>query len=332
MDIVSQHLADTSSTGLLIVFVSLATIAILLFILDRIACSKIAKESSKIRALRALNSTMKFHKVAASFEIRKHYDNKSSYNRINPSYLMTADMRENIHFYVDIARKIKENRGQYEEYSQQARDIKENVVTDLNNMRSSILRRLYRWCENRVFDKTLLSPVMDCSFYVLMSYSSPKGKVNLSKERMYHFNDMYACLESVSRSNLDKGTKKLLALVERGQLSDSLRYDILRRDRFRCVICGASADDGARLHVDHIIPVSKGGKSEYDNLRTLCERCNIGKSDKIESVVTNGTTKSEADRNDICPYCGNRLVLRKGSHGEFYGCSEFPRCRFTKSV
>ena len=70
---------------------------------------------------------------------------------------------------------------------------------------------------------------------------------------------------------------------QRRLMSDSLRYDVLRRDGFRCQICGATQKDGVRLHVDHIYPVSRGGKTEMSNLRTLCERCNMGKRDKIET-------------------------------------------------
>lgn len=70
---------------------------------------------------------------------------------------------------------------------------------------------------------------------------------------------------------------------QRRLMSDSLRYDVLRRDGFRCQICGATQRDGVKLHVDHIYPVSKGGKTEMSNLRTLCERCNMGKRDKIET-------------------------------------------------
>ena len=55
-------------------------------------------------------------------------------------------------------------------------------------------------------------------------------------------------------------------------MTDSLRYDVLKRDGFRCVICGRTAEDGVKLHVDHIKPVSKGGKTEYENLRTLCDQ------------------------------------------------------------
>ena len=67
---------------------------------------------------------------------------------------------------------------------------------------------------------------------------------------------------------------------QRALMNDSLRYDILKRDGYRCKICGASASDGVKLHVDHIIPVSKGGRTEPGNLQTLCERCNLGKGAK----------------------------------------------------
>ena len=69
---------------------------------------------------------------------------------------------------------------------------------------------------------------------------------------------------------------------QRRLMTDSLRYDVMRRDGFRCKLCGMTANDGVKLHVDHIIAVSKGGKTELSNLRTLCERCNLGKSDKSE--------------------------------------------------
>lgn len=79
---------------------------------------------------------------------------------------------------------------------------------------------------------------------------------------------------------VDKQGKLSFIKRERAKISDDVRYNVLKRDGFRCCICGATADDGVRLEVDHIIPVSKGGKSTYDNLQTLCERCNRGKRDK----------------------------------------------------
>ena len=37
-------------------------------------------------------------------------------------------------------------------------------------------------------------------------------------------------------------------------------------------------------------------------------------------------------KNNICPRCGGDLVLRKGKYGEFYGCSNYPNCKFKKDL
>jgi 5-methylcytosine-specific restriction endonuclease McrA len=66
----------------------------------------------------------------------------------------------------------------------------------------------------------------------------------------------------------------------------ALRYKILCRDKFRCVICGSSPakDVTVELHVDHIHPWSLRGQNVEENLRTLCFKCNLGKGAKIEIV------------------------------------------------
>lgn len=64
-------------------------------------------------------------------------------------------------------------------------------------------------------------------------------------------------------------------------ISDKLRYQVLKRDNFKCCACGASPakDPSVVLHIDHIVPWSKGGETIFDNLQTLCSKCNLGKSD-----------------------------------------------------
>jgi len=58
-----------------------------------------------------------------------------------------------------------------------------------------------------------------------------------------------------------------------------LRFLVMRRDSFRCQNCGRSpaSELGVVLHIDHNTPWSKGGETEINNLRTLCQRCNLGK-------------------------------------------------------
>lgn len=70
---------------------------------------------------------------------------------------------------------------------------------------------------------------------------------------------------------------------ERKLMTKKLKNEIKVRDCFTCRICGKFMPDDlpGEIHIDHIIPVSKGGKSEPRNLQVLCASCNLKKSNKI---------------------------------------------------
>ena len=76
-------------------------------------------------------------------------------------------------------------------------------------------------------------------------------------------------------------SKKERTKAERGKLTKSLRFEVLEKHNFKCRACGYGANDGKKLHVDHIIPISKGGETEMANLQVLCSDCNVGKGTKI---------------------------------------------------
>ena len=58
-------------------------------------------------------------------------------------------------------------------------------------------------------------------------------------------------------------------MAKRKNLSKSVRFEVFKRDSFKCQYCGKSAPDVV-LEVDHIIPVSKGGDNDISNLITAC--------------------------------------------------------------
>ncbi len=60
-----------------------------------------------------------------------------------------------------------------------------------------------------------------------------------------------------------------------------LRFRVMQRDHFTCRSCGASPakNPDVELHVDHVVAWSAGGETILENLQTLCDRCNLGKSD-----------------------------------------------------
>ena len=70
----------------------------------------------------------------------------------------------------------------------------------------------------------------------------------------------------------------------RSGVTKRVRYQVLERDGWRCVYCGATAEDD-RLVVDHLQPVADGGTDDPDNLVTACETCNLGKGDRPLLVI-----------------------------------------------
>ena len=70
---------------------------------------------------------------------------------------------------------------------------------------------------------------------------------------------------------------------QRALMTPKLREEILKRDNYTCKKCGNSTQNEPNLllEVDHIIPVSKGGKTVKENLQTLCWKCNRTKSNKM---------------------------------------------------
>ena len=66
-------------------------------------------------------------------------------------------------------------------------------------------------------------------------------------------------------------------------ISWRLRVKILIRDSCICQMCGGSPakNSDTVLHVDHILAWANGGETVEENLQTLCEVCNIGKSDQL---------------------------------------------------
>jgi predicted DNA-binding transcriptional regulator AlpA len=83
---------------------------------------------------------------------------------------------------------------------------------------------------------------------------------------------------AAARLRIAQARSRRPSTAERSKMTNSLRYRVMRRDQFHCMLCGVTGKE-AFLVVDHIMPVSKGGKTILANLQTLCQACNAGKGD-----------------------------------------------------
>ena len=71
---------------------------------------------------------------------------------------------------------------------------------------------------------------------------------------------------------------KVIRSLYRSSVPFSKR-NVMVRDRFKCLYCGSSK----QLTIDHVIPVSRGGKTTFENCVTSCKDCNNKKNDRTPS-------------------------------------------------
>lgn len=81
----------------------------------------------------------------------------------------------------------------------------------------------------------------------------------------------------------------------------SVRYEVLKRAKHRCELCGVSAEEKA-LEVDHIQPKRQGGKDDINNYQALCYSCNSNKRD-LDDTDFRGMDDDYEVREDGCLFC-----------------------------
>jgi len=62
------------------------------------------------------------------------------------------------------------------------------------------------------------------------------------------------------------------------------RKSIYERDKYTCYLCGEQFSEG-KLSIDHVIPISRGGRNDWNNMATCCKNCNWKKEDKLLSEL-----------------------------------------------
>ena len=121
-----------------------------------------------------------------------------------------------------------------------------------------------------------------------------------------------ACDAAISNFLRDRGNKAWSHRSKAsGYVSGTLRYEVLKRAKFRCELCGISAEEKA-LEVDHILPRNQGGSDDEVNLQALCYSCNAMKRDRDDTDFR-GVSSLYKLREEGCIFCempSSRIILQ----------------------
>jgi len=94
------------------------------------------------------------------------------------------------------------------------------------------------------------------------------------------YNFLFNRNEELKAINYECTLKEYNSKNQRKLMTKKLRQQIITRDNYTCQICGKYMPDEVGLHIDHIVSISKGGKTVPSNLQVLCSKCNGSKSNK----------------------------------------------------
>ena len=233
--------------------------------------------SALLQRLYELNTSYSntFSYFQDSHESTHHCNSKAQFDKTNFDKLFHDYCAKNKEYLYSIIPLAHKNIYSFSEYEEKATAIR----TDKSQYRSIIMQRM----EWQAFMDAMLTPPISITVTIHNRYISPQGRNRYHNHFTFGMTNISSCLEDIEKENTFQQEKKR----QRALLNDSLRYDILKRDNFTCQLCGASQKEGAKLHVDHIKPIAKGGQTVKSNLRTLCDRCNMGKKAKYDPYGPN---------------------------------------------
>lgn len=239
----------------------------------------VTKNSITLKKLNELNKKNNFHNIMNLDE--KHiYDNEKIYDNIACIDYLVYQLQFKQYEILRQIDRVANNRKMYEEYRKQVKQIQEfgKFIQPINKLHKRKLLTI----EKDLFKQNELHPQTSFSIQIELYRSDINGRIFSGKSDDFDSDQIKQLIRKLNNKSgnfyKDRDIWDSICKVERGKVSNKMRFSIYKRDEYRCCKCGRSGNM-CDLEIDHIKPIAKGGKSTYDNLQTLCHRCNQQKGD-----------------------------------------------------
>lgn len=235
----------------------------------------------------ALNQLLKINEKYHFFNSGNYnesyiYDNYNYYDSISCEDYLIYQLRENQYKILDVIKKINKNKENYDVYCNEINSI--NCFGTFKSSTKQLNNNLLCLLEKKMFNEKILKPITTFRITVKLYCSKINGYIYDSKSQVFNSEQIASLIKRLNNKNRefynDSDIWNALCRVERGKVSNKMRFSIYERDGYKCKMCGRSGFY-KDLEIDHIKPISKGGKSTYNNLQTLCKRCNKEKSNFV---------------------------------------------------
>ena len=241
----------------------------------------VLEHSVALKMLSQLNEKYNFYFSSKSYNESYTYDNFNFFTDISCEDYLIYQLQFKKYEIEKEIRLIKYNNINYQKYVKEIDDISFGVYDA--SVKGFIFNALVK-LEKKAFRNIILNPVTEFYIKVSLYCSKINDEIYARKTEMFSSDEIEQLIKRLNNKNgsfyQDSEIWNSLCRVERGRVSNKMRFSIYERDGYRCRYCGRT-EASDYLEIDHIKPIAKGGKSTYENLQTLCKRCNQMKSDKF---------------------------------------------------
>ena len=261
-------------------FVLALIIAIPFIVINKKYGRFVLEHSLAIKELDKINRHYRFNDIR-QYDFSHSYDNVNFYNDISTRdyliYQLVFTQKEILNALND----TYGNKIMYEKYIDEVEEKCQSKGFDteeLLNNKDKLIRT-----ERKLINRKTKAPRTEYWITVRLTRTDINGRQFEHKQDTFYSKEIRSLIGRVNNKRgtfyQDEEIWQAICRVERGKVTNKLRFAIYARDGNRCRKCGRRS---ANLEIDHIVPIAKGGKSTYNNLQTLCHRCNVEKGDSIE--------------------------------------------------
>lgn len=275
-------------TPISVLFLSLGIIFVVLLIGVLIIHTKyikfVQKHSISLQKLKEINSRYKFKNVT-NISDSHIYDNSDFYGEITCRAYLTYFLRDNKDQVNIQLQNAETNKQLHSNYINELKSINSFGTYDCDS--SKYIKFVINKYEKRTMDSFIQKPDRQFKIFITLYCATLSGRIYSQKSQAFDANDISGLLNRLANKDgdyyRDRDIWDNLCRVERGKVTNALRFEIYERDHYTCQKCGLNGcGHSTGLEIDHIIPISKGGKSIPSNLQTLCHKCNESKGNSVE--------------------------------------------------
>lgn len=249
----------------------------------------VGQYSENYKKLLEINSKYNFVSIPNHINIEENEFSLKSFNDILAKQIILYKIENNDNYIRNWIESALYNQSIYYAYDNEVNSL--NYETPIESINKTNLNpdKFYKVEKDLINKYRYHDSIFNIKAHVYVYRVNRNYDIKQRKDREVYFNELVSIYNEWSNGKrFSETTRK-----ERKLMNSTLRRQVLSRDGYRCCVCGKTVNDGIRLEIDHIIPVSKGGQTTISNLQTLCNICNAKKCAQDNQSFVASETKNQ---------------------------------------